>query len=470
MEPVPTPSSPAATDPSTHDRAIAHAHDLATFVEASPSSYHAAHEVARRLEAVGFVRLDETAAWPALAPAQGDGVAGGRYVVVRDGAVIAWAVPSGASPTTPFAVLGAHTDSPGFKLKPRPSVVREGWWQAGVEIYGGPLLNSWLDRELELAGRVVTSDGEEHLVRTGPLLRIPQLAIHLDRAANDGLTLDKQQHTQPVWGLASTAGPASSSSVADAAGGVTGGDVVAELAHHAGVRASAVAGYDVVVADTQSPRVFGAHDAFLASGRLDNLLSVHAGLVALLEVAGPPDRPVEGGVIPVLAAFDHEEIGSESRSGASGPFLADVLDRISAGLGAGDEERHRALARSLCVSSDVGHSVHPNYPERHDPANRPLAGRGPILKINANQRYTTDAHGAAAWARACSRAGVPSQEFVSRNTVPCGSTIGPLTATRLGIRTVDVGVPILSMHSARELTAVVDPWYLSRALVEVFRG
>nr|WP_264029782.1 M18 family aminopeptidase [Cellulosimicrobium sp. SH8] len=456
------------TDPTLHDRALAHANDLATFVEASPSSYHAAHEVARRLEAVGFERLDETAAWPS-APTGGAGSPGGRYVVVRDGAVIAWAVPAGATATTPFAVLGAHTDSPGFKLKPRPGVVREGWWQAGVEVYGGPLLNSWLDRELELAGRLVTSDGEEHLVRTGPLLRVPQLAIHLDRAANDGLALDKQQHTQPVWGLASAAGPAGSDAVG-AGAGPGGGDVVAELAHHAGVRASEVAGYDVVVADTQSPRVFGAHGAFLASGRLDNLLSVHAGLVALLEVARTPDAPVDGDVIPVLAAFDHEEIGSESRSGASGPFLADVLDRIAAGLGATEEERHRQLAASLCVSSDVGHSVHPNYPERHDPANRPLAGGGPILKINANQRYTTDAHGAAAWSRACARAGVPSQEFVSKNTVPCGSTIGPLTATRLGIRTVDVGVPILSMHSARELTAVVDPWYLARAVAEVFRG
>ncbi len=224
--------------------------------------------------------------------------------------------------------------------------------------------------------------------------------------------------------------------------------MLAELAHHAGVRASEVAGYDVVVADTQAPRVFGAHDAFLASGRLDNLLSVHAGLVALLEVAGTPGRPVESATIPVLAAFDHEEIGSESRSGASGPFLADVLDRVAAGLGATAEERHRQLAASLCVSSDVGHPSTRTTPSgtTREPS---LAGGGPILKINANQRYTTDAHGAAAWARACARAGVPSQEFVSKNTVPCGSTIGPLTATRLGIRTVDVGVPILDALRAR---------------------
>ncbi|MCB7135257.1 M18 family aminopeptidase [Cellulosimicrobium marinum] len=476
--PTPNPFPPQPSDSTARERARAHAHDLATFVEASPSSFHAAHEVARRLVAAGFTRLEETAAWPG---AGDDGAAGGRYVVVRDGAVIAWVVPPGATTTTPFAILGAHTDSPGFTLKPRPSVVREGWWQAGVEVYGGPLLNSWLDRELELAGRVVVGDGtgpdDVRLVRTGPLLRIPQLAIHLDRAANDGLALDKQQHTQPVWGLASASGPAGSGDVVghDGAddGRTAGADVLAELAHHAGVRASEITGYDVVVADTQAPRVFGARDAFLASGRLDNLLSVHAGLTALLEVAasGADDaRDTAPTTIPVLAAFDHEEIGSQSRSGASGPFLADVLARVAAGLGATEEERHRQLAASLCVSSDVGHSVHPNYPERHDPVNRPLAGGGPILKINANQRYSTDALGAAAWARACAAAGVPSQEFVSRNTVPCGSTIGPLTATRLGIRVVDVGVPLLSMHSARELTAVVDPWYLTRAVVEVFRG
>jgi aspartyl aminopeptidase len=180
--------------------------------------------------------------------------------------------------------------------------------------------------------------------------------------------------------------------------------------------------------------------------------------------------PADLSGIAVLAAFDHEELGSASRSGAAGPFLADVLGRVSSALGAREEERHRAFAASLCVSSDVGHAVHPNYPERHDPANRPVAGGGPILKINANQRYATDAHGAARWQAACSAAGVPSQEFVSNNAIPCGSTIGPYTATRLGIRVVDVGAAILSMHSARELTAVVDPWYLSRAMGAVLVG
>jgi aspartyl aminopeptidase len=291
----------------------------------------------------------------------------------------------------------------------------------------------------------------EHLVRTGPFARIPQLAIHLDRQVNDGLKLDKQRHTQPVVGL----------------GEASDDDVLAALAAGAetDLDAADIVGWDVMVADTQAPRAFGVSQELWASGRLDNLLSTHAALVALLGAV-----PEDLGGIAVLAAFDHEELGSESRSGASGPFLADVIGRVSAALGAGEEERHRALAASLCVSSDVGHAVHPNYPERHDPANRPVAGGGPILKINANQRYATDAHGAARWKAACAAAGVPSQEFVSNNAIPCGSTIGPLTATRLGIRVVDVGAAILSMHSARELTAVVDPWYLSRAMGAVLAG
>ncbi|MDO8143376.1 M18 family aminopeptidase [Isoptericola sp. 178] len=420
------------------DAARVHAEDLGRFVSASPSSYHAAAETARRAQEAGFTRLTETDVWE-VTP-------GGRYVVVRDGSAIAFVVPPTAGPRTPFSILGTHTDSPGFKLKPKPTTGRGGWVQAGVEVYGGPLLNSWLDRELELAGRVVTRDGAEHLVRTGPFARIPQLAIHLDRSVNDGLTLDKQRHTQPVLGL----------------GEVSEHDVLGELAARVAggaVDPADVLGYDVVVADTQEPRAFGARGDLWASGRLDNLLSTHSALTALL--AAEPDA-LTG--VAVVAAFDHEEIGSESRSGAAGPFLADVLDRVSRSLGASGEDRHRALAASLCISSDVGHAVHPNYPERHDPANQPVAGGGPILKINANQRYTTDAHGAATWQAACDAAEVPTQEFVSNNTIPCGSTIGPITATRLGIRVVDVGVPILSMHSARELTAVVDPWYLMRAM------
>ncbi|KQM59493.1 M18 family aminopeptidase [Agreia sp. Leaf210] len=427
--------------------------DFARFIKASPSSYHAVAEAARRLDEAGFSRLDETSEWPAAGDgdqAASEPAASARNYVVRDGAIIAWLTPAGATKTTPFRVLGSHTDSPGFKLKPKPTIANRGWLQAGVEVYGGPLLNSWLDRELELAGRLVTHDGREHLVRTGPYLRIPQLAIHLDREVNLGLVLDKQRHMTPVFGVGHA------------------GDLLAHLAHLAGVPAWDVAGYDLLTADTQAPARFGKDGELFAAGRMDNLSSVYAGLVAL--IAAAERSPAEQQHISVLAAFDHEELGSESRSGASGPLLDDVLSRIGAGLGATSSERLQAYAASWCLSADAGHAVHPNYPERHDPVNTPIAGGGPLLKINANQRYATDAFGAALWARACERAGVSYQEFVSNNAVPCGSTIGPLTATRLGIRTVDVGVPLLSMHSARELCHVNDPVALSAAIGAFFAG
>lgn len=418
------------------DASLDYIDDFARFITASPSSYHAAAEVARRLDAAGFTGRSESDEWLSEP---------GRSYVVRDGAVIAWVQPTGAGPTTAFRILGAHTDSPGFKLKPKPTTGSHGWLQAGVEVYGGPLLNSWLDRELELAGRLVTHDGTVHLVRTGPFLRIPQLAIHLDREVNNGLTLDRQRHLNPVFGVGD-------SSQADLVAHLAG------LAGLAGLDGADVAGYDFLTADTNPPARFGLGGELFAAGRLDNLSSVYAGLQALIAVPDGTDQ------ISVLAAFDHEELGSESRSGASGPLLDDILTRIGAARGATASQRLQAYAESWCLSADAGHAVHPNYPDRHDPANTPVAGGGPLLKINANQRYATDAVGAALWARTCAQAGVAYQEFVSSNTVPCGSTIGPLTATRLGIRTVDVGIALLSMHSARELCHVNDPVALTAAI------
>ena len=409
-----------------------HIDDLADFVTASPSSYHAATEVARRLVAAGYGVLDETEDW------SGAIVPGARLLLVRDGAVVALAIPAEVGATTPFRILGAHTDSPGLKLKPKPTTGAAGFLQAGVEVYGGPILPSWFDRELEFAGRIVEADGTVHLVRTGPWARVPHLAIHLDRDLNTSFSPDRQRDMQPVLG---TTGD---------------GDVVGALATIIGIASADVAGYDLITVDTQPPRRFGIAGDLFASPRLDNLTSVHAGLRAM-EALEP------GAAIAVLAAFDHEEVGSESRSGAAGPLLADVLERVSAALGGGRAELARAIAASWCMSADAGHAVHPNRPEKHDPANRPVVGGGPLLKINAVQRYTTDAAGAALWGRVCHTAGVPWQEFVSNNDVPCGSTIGPITATRLGIRTFDVGTPLLSMHSARELTHVDDPGRLADA-------
>jgi aspartyl aminopeptidase len=407
---------------------------LRDFIQASPSSYHAVAEVARQLAGAGFVALSEVDAWDAGA---------GSFFVIRDGAIVAWHQSDGADPTTPYRIVGSHTDSPGFKLKPQPTTASLGWLQAGVEVYGGPLFNSWLDRELEFAGRLAFRDGATALVRTGPLLRFPQLAVHLDRGVNkDGLKLDPQRHLNPIVGL----------------GDALHAELVGDLARLADRDGEDVAGYDISVADTQPPAVFGLDDAFFAGGRLDNLSSVHASLAAFLALPASLSSTV------VFAAFDHEEVGSDTRSGASGPLLSDILTRISAGTGATESDRLRAYASSWCLSADAGHAVHPNYPEKHDPVNRPVAGAGPILKINANQRYATDALGATEWARSCDAAGVEYQEFVSNNAVPCGSTIGPLTATRLGIRTFDVGIPLLSMHSARELAGASDPENLSKGI------
>jgi aspartyl aminopeptidase len=415
-----------------------HVADLAAFVEASPSSHHGAAAGARRLAAAGFVEQEEAAEW--------NSEPGGHYVV-RDGALIAWRIPDGPRSFMPFRILGSHTDSTGFTLKPRADKGGYGWQQLGVEIYGAPLLNSWLDRELGLAGRLVLGDASNVLVRTEAIMRIPQLAIHLDRSVNDeGLRLDKQVHTAPVWSV-----------------GHPAMRILDHVAEVAGCAASDIDGYDLRAYDTAAPVIFGPGQEFFASGRLDNLSSMHASLVAMINSG-------DSGVIQMVAAFDHEELGSATRSGASGPLLADVLSRISAGLGATPDEQHRSLAQSVCLSADTGHAIHPNYPGRHDPTNQPLLNSGPLLKVNANQRYATDGTGAALWRRTCRAAGVPIQEFVSNNAVPCGSTIGPLTATRLGIATIDVGIPLLSMHSARELAGTEDPINLTRAMEAFLTG
>ncbi|KUF06363.1 M18 family aminopeptidase [Leucobacter sp. G161] len=443
----------------------AYINEFIDYVGSSPSSYHAARFSAAILAGSGFTEHAEEDAW-------GPVTAGSRGVVVRDGALIAWRAGEAVTATSPVRVLGAHTDSPGFVLKPQPDFTAAGWSQAGVEVYGGPLINSWLDRDLGFAGRVVTRSGEERLVCTQAVARIPQLAIHLDRDANSGLTLDRQRNTQPILAVSSPETSVLDLLAAAANLPQPGEDPFADapsravLAADDGGRITAadIAGTDVRLYDTQSASRIGALHEFLASPRLDNLSSTFAGLVALLETEPAP------GTISVFASFDHEELGSDTRSGAAGPFLEDVLTRLRAGLGATADEAARAMAASWCLSADAGHSVHPNYQEKHDPNVRPLAGQGPMLKVNANQRYASDAHGAALWQRACEAAGVPTQEFVSNNTVPCGSTIGPITATRLGIRTVDVGVPLLSMHSARELAHVDDLHGLARAIGAFYAG
>ena len=406
--------------------------DLIDFLDASPSPWHAVASTIDRLD--GFVRLDETEAWTDL-PTAG--------YVVRSGAIIAWRLPSDpAPPHAPFRLVGAHTDSPCLRVKPRPDTGGHGWKQLAVEVYGGILNNSWLDRDLGVAGRVVAADGSVSLLNVAePIARVPQLAVHLDREVNSGgLTLDTQQHLTPVWGVGT-------SSVGEFASWV----------RHVGELDADPAWWELCLYDVQGASVIGADHSLLASGRLDNQVSCWAAVTALAGAA-------PSGHIAVAVLNDHEEVGSSSNTGAGGPFLESVLARIVAARGGTAEDLARSLVSSACVSADNAHAVHPNYAERHEPGHRPIVNAGPAIKVNSNQRYATSGDTAAGFQRACETAGVPWQVFVSRNNMPCGSTIGPITATRLGIPTVDVGVPQLSMHSARELCGADDPGHLAAAL------
>ena len=409
------------------------AQDLLRFVGAAPSPYHAVAEGRRRLTDAGFTTVGLDEPWPG---------APGRYLVARGGALVAWEVPADAAPDQPFRIVGAHTDSPNLRIKPQPDTGALGWQQLGVEVYGGAPWNSWLDRDLGLSGRVVVRvDGvlEERLFHCDcPLLRIPQLAIHLDRDVNgQGLKLNPQQHLTPVWGV----------------GPVEPGAFAAHLAAEVSVDVDQVVAWDAMVHDLAPGALLGRDHELVSSARLDNLLSCWAGLTAL---ASGSDVAGMAAAIPVVCLFDHEEVGSTSATGADGALLAQVLERSVAARGGSRDDLLRAFAGSACASADMAHATHPNYPERHDPGHLIAIDGGPVVKVNANQRYATDAVGHALLIDACDRAGVPHQVFVSRNDQPCRSTIGPLTAARLPTTTADIGVPQLPMHSARELCGATD--------------
>jgi aspartyl aminopeptidase len=406
--------------------------DLCNYLDASPSPFHAAANAADRLTAVGFDDVTDRNDWSDL-PANG--------FVQRAGGLVAWRTPTDVAEDAPFRLAGAHTDSPCLRVKPRPDQSHVGWKQLNVEVYGGILNNSWLDRDLGVAGRLTAADGSHVLVDVRrPVARVPQLAVHLDRGVNaDGLALDPQQHLRPVWGLGSS----------------RTGEFADWIAHEAGCDVPVF--WELCLYDVQPAAVIGADDALLSSGRLDNQVSCWASLDAL--IAASPSTS-----IAMIVLNDHEEVGSSSTTGAGGPLLERVLERHVVARGGDRDALLRSLAASTCISADNAHAIHPNYADRHDPDHHPVVNAGPAIKINSNQRYATSSSTAAAFRRACEAADVPCQLFVSRNNMPCGSTIGPITATRLGIDTVDVGVPQLSMHSARELCGVDDPASLALAL------
>jgi aspartyl aminopeptidase len=413
------------------------ARDLLDYIERSPSPFHAVEESARRLREAGFRELREADAWE-LAP-------GDRFFITRDGGCIA-AFEVGTEPPEQagFRLIGAHTDSPTLRVKPQPEVVRESYRQLAVEVYGGALYSTWLDRDLALAGRVVVKGGtgvESHLLSLPELvLRIPNLAIHLNRGVNDNLALNAQQHLVPVVGLGDRAG-------------FSLRDVLARALERRGVNVAAegVLGWDLSLYALEAPRLAGMNDEFLFAPRLDNLAGCHGALSALLRTTGA--RAATRGVV----LFDHEEVGSQSARGASSLMLRSLLTRILEVFGPATESRlARSVARSYLVSSDMAHGVHPNYSDRHEPGHRPILGQGPVIKSNSNQAYSTDGETWALFEGLAQKAETPVQRFVVRSDLGCGSTIGPISAARLGIRTVDVGNPMLSMHSAREMAASAD--------------
>jgi aspartyl aminopeptidase len=412
---------------------------LCEFVDASPSPFHACLAAARRLTAAGFVELAEADAWPTAAGRESD--TAGRYFVVRAGSLVAW--QSGDDAGTPFRIVGAHTDSPNLRVKQHPDRFVAGWQVVALQPYGGAWLNSWLDRDLGLSGRLSVRAGnavEHHVIRIDdPILRVPQLAIHLSDDRK-GVTLDPQRHVNAVWGTGS--------------GDRSFLDFVAD---RAGIDPDSVLGFDLMTHDLTPSRLVGVDGDLVSAPRLDNQATCYAGLEAFLAVE-------HGATLPVLALFDHEEVGSQSDHGAQSELLLTVLERITLAEGGAREDFLRRLSGSMVASGDMAHATHPNYPERHEPSHLIEVNAGPVLKVQPNLRYATDGRTAAAFALACDQAGVPLQRYEHRADLPCGSTIGPMTAARTGIPTVDVGAPQLAMHSARELMGADDVVAYSLAL------
>jgi aspartyl aminopeptidase len=421
--------------------------DLLAFLDSSRTPYHAVREVARRLIAAGFLPFRESEAWQLEPGTRG-------FVVRAGGSIAAFELGTKAPAEAGFVLVGAHTDSPNLRLKPAPDLNSVGYRQLAIEVYGGVLLSTWLDRDLSIAGRVVLADGQTELVDlTRTVCRIPNLAIHLNREVNtQGLLLNAQTQLLPVLGLESSAGGFSELLQEGLRGTASGG-----------ARVEDVLGFDLCLYDTQGATLAGGRDELVFSSRLDNLASCHAALSALLGAASG----LEASRVVVL--YDHEEVGSQSAAGARSSFLPDLLQRLAVGSSAQESSAlTRAISRSLLVSADMAHAVHPNYVDKHDKQHRPLLGAGPVIKVNVNQSYASDGPAAAAFRLACRAVGVEPQSFSSRNDMPCGSTIGPISAARLGMRTVDVGNPMLSMHSCREMAAASDVAPMIRVLTRLF--
>jgi len=410
---------------------------LLEFLEAASSPFHAVHEMQKRLDAAGFTQLSDAETW--------DIEPGGAYYLCRnDSSIIAFRSGHDSGPGAGLRMVGAHTDSPCLMVKPNPEKSSEGYQQLGVEVYGGALLNPWFDRDLSLAGRVTFVDAAGTLRKAlvdfrDPIAVIPSLAIHLDREVNKKRSINAQTDIVPILSTGDS---------------LEIRDMLASRLkqEHAGLDVAKVLDFELCFYDTQPPQLIGLEKEFITSARLDNLLSCYSGLQALLSA--------DGAVSSLLVCNDHEEVGSQSAAGAQGPMLRTVLERL-----AGDSAAYAAMIdASVMISADNAHGVHPNFAAPHDENHGPMLNGGPVIKINANQRYASNSETTALFRQLCEELDVPVQSFVVRTDMACGSTIGPITAGELGVRTLDVGAPQFAMHSVREMAGSSDGWQLSRVL------
>lgn len=421
--------------------------DLLNFIDTSPSPWHATDSIQQRLRALDFERLNEKEPWSLNA--------GGRYYVVRDdSSIVVFVLGSKDLAKTGFKILGAHTDSPGLRVKPNPLLNSDSFLRLAVEVYGGPILATFSDRDLSLAGRLAYRNDQGQIASRllrfeQPLLRLPNLAIHMNRSVNeDGLKFNKQTELPLLFASAQQ---------------LPSDRFTSMLSEASGLAAEQILSWEFNIYDTQPGAFWGDDQQFYADSQLDNLASCHAGLMALLH-----EDALNSGNTLVCAFFDHEEIGSESCKGAAGSFLPDILQRISATMNLNEQDYQRALAHSLMISADMAHAYQPNFPNAYEPGHKICVNQGPVIKLNANHRYASTCLSEAAFVDICRQAEVPFQRYAHRGDLPCGSTIGPIASAKLGIPTVDVGNPMWAMHSARESAGVLDHGYMIKALHHFF--
>ena len=412
------------------------AEELINFIFNSPTAFHVVENVAKELENKGYIKLDLTQEWNIEK--------GGKYYTTKNGSAI-FAFDTGKAPMAENGIkmICAHSDSPGFKIKPDPEMIVDGkLMKLNTEVYGGPILMSWLDRPLSIAGRVILRSDDpltpaHKLVNfRKPIVYIPNLAIHLNRSVNDGVELNKQKDMLP---LVSTVNGAMEKD----------GWLQKLVAKELQVDVDAILDFDLFLYEFEKGTIVGEKNEFISSPKLDDLAMVHAGLKALL-ATDDSDSP------RMLAVFDNEEVGSGTKQGAGSPVLKNIIDRISEKLQMTNEQKQRTLYNSFMISADMAHSIHPNQIEKHDPVLHPVLNSGPVIKIHANQKYTTDGDSSAVFETLCKTAGVPCQKFVNRSDMVGGSTLGNILTGQMDIRSVDVGNPMLSMHSVREFGGVKD--------------